>query len=88
MSFDYPKVDPGVPTFEFDAWDVYSPKANTLYDFRIDHRAADGLHGSLIWFTAYPTYFGRPKKFTDEAGVFDVLKATLYVNGEVSEEDP
>lgn len=74
--------------FEFDAWDVYPPKANTWYDFRIDHRAADGFHGSLICSIVYPTYFGRPEKSTDEAGVFDVLKAALYVNGEVSEEDP
>lgn len=67
------------------------PKANIWYDFRIDHRAADGFHGSLMWSTwdtVYPTYFGGPEKFTDEAGVFDVPKAALYVNGDVSEEGP
>lgn len=37
--------------------------------------------------TAYPIYFGRPEKFTDESGVFDVFKAIPYVNGEESDGD-
>ena len=90
MSFYYPEVSSEEPTFEFDGWGPLPPKANTWYDFRIDHRAADEFHGSLMWSprdTAYPTYFGRPEKFTDEAGIFDVFKAAPYVNDEVSDED-
>lgn len=72
MGVYYPEIDPEEPTFEFDAWGRFPPKANTWYDYRIDHRAADELHGSLMWSsrdTAYPIYCGRPERFTDEAGV-------------------
>jgi hypothetical protein len=90
MSYYYPEVSPEEPTFEFNGWGPLPPKANTWYDFRIDHRAADDFHGSLLWFSresAYPIYFGCPEKFTDETGVFDVFKAVKYMNGEDSDED-
>ncbi|GFG09962.1 hypothetical protein IFM5058_04687 [Aspergillus udagawae] len=90
MSYYYPEVSLEEPTFEFDGWGPLPPKASTWYYFRIDHRAADDFHGSLMWFSresAYPIYFGCPEKFTDETGVFDVFKAVKYMNGEDSDGD-
>ncbi|KAJ5195592.1 uncharacterized protein N7498_009030 [Penicillium cinerascens] len=90
MSFYCPKISQEEPTFEFDGWGPLLPEANTWYNFRIDHRAADEIHGALMWATrdtAYPTYFGLPENFADESGIFDVFKAIPYVNVEESDED-
>lgn len=85
VSFYYPEVCPEEPTLEFDDWGPLPPKANVWYDFRVHHRGIDEIYTSLLWApqdSAYATYFGRPEKFIDEAGVFDVFKANSYVCGD------
>jgi hypothetical protein len=75
---------------EFEGWGFLPPRSDTWYDFRIEPRGSDDLHTDLFFApieTAYPTYFGRPEKFTNDAGVFDVSKASLYVSGIDSEQE-
>ncbi|PKX93562.1 uncharacterized protein P174DRAFT_459731 [Aspergillus novofumigatus IBT 16806] len=66
------------------------PKGNTWYDFRIHHNAAQLFHASLLFTESdsfFPNYFGRPEKFTDDTGVFNVLKAWKHTEEESSDKD-
>jgi hypothetical protein len=75
---------------ELEGWGPLPPKNDTWYDFRIESVGSDDLHTDLFSApieTAYPTYFGRPEKFTNEAGVFDVFKANNHVAGMDSEQE-
>lgn len=75
---------------ELEGWGPLPPKNDTWYDFRIESVGSDDLHTDLFLApieTAYPTYFGRPEKFTNEAGVFDVFKANNHVAGMDSEQE-
>lgn len=89
MSYYCPVVD-DPEDLEFEGWGRLPPKDDTWYNFRIEHRAADQfiicITGSPID-TAMETYFGRPEKFTNDAGVFDVFKALSYVRGEGSDQE-
>ncbi|KAF3398046.1 hypothetical protein F1880_006117 [Penicillium rolfsii] len=90
MSFYFGESPPDEPPLEFDGYGPLPPKGNTWYDFRIYHNAAFLFHASLLFTEPdifFPNYFGRPEKFTDENGVFDVLKAWKHTEEECSDKD-
>lgn len=90
MSFYFGEDAPDEPPMEFNGYGRLPPKGNTWYDFRIHHKAAQLFHASLLFTEPdifFPNYFGRPEKFTDETGVFDVLKAWEHTEEESSDKD-
>ncbi|EAW18465.1 uncharacterized protein NFIA_084170 [Aspergillus fischeri NRRL 181] len=90
MSFYFGESAPDEPPIEFNGYGPLLPKGNTWYDFRIRHNAAQLFHTSLLFTEPdifFPNYFGRPEKFTDEAGVFDVLKAWEHTEEESTDKD-
>ncbi|GIJ84579.1 hypothetical protein Asppvi_003426 [Aspergillus pseudoviridinutans] len=89
MSFYFGEDAPDEPPMEFNGYGPLPPKGNTWYDFRIHHNAAQLFHASVLFTEPdilFPNYFGRPDKFTDETGVFDVLKAWKHTE-ESSDKD-
>jgi hypothetical protein len=77
-------MDPPEPYLEFPGFGVLPKKRNIWYDYRIDYKDAAQVHASLQHVSpdcSYPTYFGRKEQLTDEHGVFNVAKATLFCEG-------
>ena len=69
---------------EFGEFGILPRERNIWYVFRVDHKDAVEVFISLRYGpidSAYPTYFGRTAELTDERGIFDVTKATWYIQG-------
>ncbi|GLI75394.1 hypothetical protein PoHVEF18_003648 [Penicillium ochrochloron] len=61
------------------------PKNQTWYDFRVQHTDSLEFQGSLLETepdVAYPLFFDYPEKFTNEAGVFEIMKVDKFLADE------
>lgn len=82
MSFYSGEDSPDVPSMDFDGYGPLPAKGKSWYDFRIHHNVVQLFNASLLFTEPdifFPSYFGRPEQFTDETGVFDVLKAWKHI---------